>query len=106
MYSHSPDVLSFEDIEVSDGMLELVVRRSGAAVKDSDPQISWIMIVSNKEIDKIELSNQIELVNLELDKELYTEDSWKELEEALAEAMAIRDYGFATQKEVDDIIDY
>ena len=80
-------------------MLELVVRRSGAAVKDSDPQISWIMIVSNKEIDKIELSNQIELViNLELNKELYTEDSWKGIRRSPCRSNGNKRYGFATQK--------
>ncbi len=49
VFSDASDVLSYGNISVEDGKLELTVHRAAnAGASSSDPQISWIMITDSK----------------------------------------------------------
>ncbi|WP_053372544.1 S-layer homology domain-containing protein [Paenibacillus sp. FJAT-27812] len=50
VFTAAKDVLSYDDVAITDGKLELTVHRSAnAGASSSDPQISWIMIAENGE---------------------------------------------------------
>ncbi len=49
VFTDAYDVLQYNDVQVTDGKLELTVHRSASApATNSDPQISWIMIIDEQ----------------------------------------------------------
>lgn len=102
-YSGEYDVRKYENIQVTDGKLELKVEPSESVrgKNDSDSQISWIMIVDNfKELRQL-LSEAKSLLE---DGNEYTEDSLASLSSAIKEAEALLDEEKVTQAEINEAV--